>query len=328
MSSVTSNQATVSFRMVNVDFDGFSEYQMADDILLKKLSSDILHEKYPSRTIIAGLGKIETEWWENHSIEAVITLNLSRDEQSEYFTVRRTNELENLITEPFWYSGILLNSFTYATHCQVSFRENQRLHVLGYNGYSSMPTKFSLEDLKLVSKAHKIIKEIKLDSVLSRAFNRFLIANKEDLHSPNLVNTPNIDKLLDYIISLETLLLSTREEKKNELAYRFKINGTSVLKDLIDIDKTTLLKVLGIVYDIRSKIVHGNDEVKIIKSIDSVFLILGISNSDNSSSIGKIETLSRLLNDWIKNLFEVMTKLPLKERPYNKTGGWEELLWN
>ncbi len=63
----------------------------------------------------------------------------------------------------------------------------------------------------------------------------------------------HVEGFLDFAISLEAALLGV---DKNELTYRFKLYGSLFLSDLRDAAET--FNKLGVIYDVRSKLVHGS----------------------------------------------------------------------
>lgn len=321
-------EVELSFRLVNFDFDGFDQFQLAENILLRKMSPDEMGRKYPINSILIGLGEIEAKSWNNHLIEAVINLELPENEVEKIYSVEQTYQYQNLIIQPFLYNGLLSNSMTYATHYFIKNEERKTLCSLGYKGYNFSPDKLELHQLESISKTYNVLSEANSDIILNRALNRFFIALKEDLHSPNMVNSPNWDKILDLVISLETILLSSKTTIKTELTYRFKLNGASLLWDVTGFDKRKIFEVLGIIYDIRSKIVHGGDDKKIVSDIDKILRKLNIEDNSDGGGIGKLVLLSNLLEEWIKLLVEKLVGIPIEKRPYKIEDGWESYIWN
>lgn len=318
----------LSFRLVNLDFYGFDEYELSENITLRKISSSELKLKYPISSIYVGLGILESKNWENHLIEASINLELHESELENLFRVEQTHKYQNLIVQPFQYEGFLPNSMPYATHCSINVNETITLCTLGYKGYKFEPEKLNPQQLESISKAYKIIFLVNSDIVLRRALNRFFIALKEDLHNPNIVNSPNWDKVVDFVISLETILLSTPNENKSELTYRFKLNGASLLCDITGYEKRIIFEVLGKIYGIRSIIVHGGDDEKIVNMIDNIFSKLNIPKESEGNSIEKLMLICNLLESWIKLLIEKLANMPEENRPYKTVGGWEDYIWN
>jgi hypothetical protein len=318
----------VSFRLVNLDFEGFVEFQFSENIIFRKLSPEDLHIKYPVKSMIIGVGEFERANWDNHLIEATIKLNLTESKLKELVTVVQTNKLENSITNPFQFNGQIENSLPYATHCYIRTKSRHIKCTLVYKGFKFMPDKLKLHQIQSIAKSYTILQLAASDEVLSRALNRFYIAKKEDLHSPNLVNSPNWDKVVDFVISLETIFLSSPNDIKSELTYRFRMNGTSLLHDITDFDKKVLFDVLGKIYSVRSRIVHGGIESRIVKEIDLIFSQLNISDKSEGNSIGKLLIISNLLENWIRQLIEKLVNIEPENRPYKNEGGWEDYIWN
>jgi hypothetical protein len=67
--------------------------------------------------------------------------------------------------------------------------------------------------------------------VLETAIDRFVVGRKRSLQHPNRINEPNWDKIVDYVIAMETLFLTSRGGNiDGELSYRLSVNGTLVLR--------------------------------------------------------------------------------------------------
>ena len=114
---------------------------------------------------------------------------------------------------------------------------------------------------------------------------------------------------------------------REELSYRFKLNGTSLLSKLIDIDKRTLFKSLSEIYNLRSRIVHGSDTKDVVKSGKKYIELLRISQEQDITEFEIFRLVCDQLEQWLVLIFEYMAGIDIEERPYKKPGGWEDLLW-
>lgn len=318
----------LSYRLVNINFDGFDEFRISDNIILRKLSNEELERKYPINKVLIGLGELESQNWKNHMIEATIGLKIAQNESENIIRTLTIDYYQKLIIEPFLFSGILSDSMPYATHCFVKIIDKKTLCSLRFNGYKFIPDKLKIKQLEEISNSYRILREANSDSVLRKALNRYFIAVHEESNNPNLINIPNWDKILYYIITMETILLSTPSGNKTELNYRFKLNGTTLLSEIINVDKRIIFDVLGKLYEIRSIIVHGGDEKKIIKNIDIIFSKLQITNISQDNYMEQLNVISTLLERWIRFLFEKLTTIHAEKRPYKIEGGWEDYIWS
>ena len=145
------------------------------------------------------------------------------------------------------------------------------------------------------------------DKTLSRALHRFLLGrNRSDL----------VDKLVDYVISWEALLLTQEGSAiKQELSYRFSMNGSSLINAVDKKQgKHELLKKLKVAYSTRSTLVHGGSDADMNKDLQK-----GTFNS--------LQELCDFLEMNFRNSLFWLYKLKPKDRPYKKHHGWEELIW-
>jgi hypothetical protein len=73
------------------------------------------------------------------------------------------------------------------------------------------------------------------------------------------------DAVLDFTIALESLLLPYDEEtRRSELSYRFRLHGAHYLSDSVT-DRPTISSQLRSIYDMRSRLVHGNNYPNVIE---------------------------------------------------------------
>lgn len=163
-------------------------------------------------------------------------------------------------------------------------------------------------DLNNISTAYELVSGgRKGDKTLSRALHRFLLGRKRsDL----------VDKLVDYVISWEALLLTQEGNPiAQELSYRFALNGASILSAADNrIDRFESNKKMKAAYSVRSTIVHGGGDTEIDKALKK-------GNFNNLGSLcDYLETSFRSSIIWLASK-------DAKERPYRKNNGWEELIW-
>jgi hypothetical protein len=165
------------------------------------------------------------------------------------------------------------------------------------------------KDISKITTAYELIsgKSDRIDKVMSRAFHRFLLGRKRrDL----------IDKIIDFVIAWESILLTQKgNPATQELSYRFSVNGSSLITEISkDKDRKKHFQKMKCAYDLRSSVVHGSDDKKINKVLDS----------------GKFNNLidaCNFLENNFKNAIWWLIEIDPAQRPYLKTDGWEELLW-
>lgn len=184
-----------------------------------------------------------------------------------------------------------------------------------YFGTEALPVVWNLSkmeigdsDIELLQESYRLIRECRLnDKILDRALHRFLLARQRQ----NLY-----DRLVDFVISWESILLTVNNNAiQDELSYRFSINGANILKaSNAETNCHIGHRLMKMVYSIRSSIVHGasNDDIK--KELTKLH-------------IDSMDSLLVTIEDKLRQVIFWISKLDLKDRPYIKLGGWEQLLW-
>ena len=165
------------------------------------------------------------------------------------------------------------------------------------------------QDTQNIIKAYELVssKAAGSDKVIPRALHRFLLGRKRrDL----------VDKLIDYVISWESLLLTQNgSPATSELIYRFSINGSSMIARITKTkDRKKYFKMMKSIYSLRSDIVHGGDDKKINKNI-------------KSGEFNNMDDVCNFLEKYFKKTVWWLLELAPQDRPYIKEDGWEDLLW-
>lgn len=161
------------------------------------------------------------------------------------------------------------------------------------------------EDLYIL---YSLVNESTSDKILRRSLNRFVMARARSSHE---------DRIVDYAICLESLLLTDNgKATSGELSYRFRLNGSSLMKitspSSVGRDAFNFMKH---VYEVRSKIVHGDSDEAIIKIVKKA----GFNN---------LMEFSQTLDVIIIGIVVWLLSMEQHQRPYIKQGAWEDLLWN
>lgn len=164
------------------------------------------------------------------------------------------------------------------------------------------------KDLTNISIAYDLVSGGKKgDRTLSRALHRFLLGRKRsDL----------VDKLVDYVISWEALLLTQEGNPiAQELSYRFSLNGASLLSTVSNkLDRFVCNKKMKAAYSVRSTIVHGGGDEEIEKAL-------------KTGDFNNIHSLCDYLETNFRTSLLWLATKDINERPYRKRNGWEELIW-
>jgi len=165
------------------------------------------------------------------------------------------------------------------------------------------------QDTQKIVRAYELVggKSTESDKVITRALHRFLLGRKRrDL----------VDKLIDYVISWESLLLTQEgNPATNELIYRFSINGSSFITTISKSKKKKkYFKMMKSIYALRSDIVHGGDDKKINKNL-------------KTGEFNNLDEVCKFLEGQFKAAIWWLIDITPQERPYKKKDGWEKLLW-
>jgi hypothetical protein len=162
-------------------------------------------------------------------------------------------------------------------------------------------------DLATIKRAYELLAGGRgSDKTLSRALHRFILGRQRtDLN----------DKVVDYVIALESLLLTQEGSAINqELSYRFAINGAILLwKARRNESKKELFKKLKSAYKIRSTIVHGGSSEDLNKAL----------SGPHFTSLANLSTF--LESSFRRAVFWLTEQIPA-ERPYRAPDGWDDLL--
>lgn len=317
----------VVFRLVNIDI--INELHLDNGVYLRKISEEEVQPKYPLDDRYLSIGEFEKPHWNKHAVEAVFELKGSTKDIKEYRSVGKLDELQNRIITPFMLTGFFKNGFPYATHTRIERADLIDRIDLGYHGYQFQPRSITKEEEKEVKLWYRILHKVNEDNVLSRSLDRFIMAMKRSTNHPNKVNRASWDKLVDYVISLETLFLTVNNNSiDSELSYRFRLNGSALLSKVLEIEKRSIYKILGWIYGIRSKTVHGANDKSMLKEANKIISEIEIDDKDHKHDIGSLLILSDLLENWIKLMYQYLADIDFSERPYRKEGGWEDLIWS
>ena len=151
---------------------------------------------------------------------------------------------------------------------------------------------------------------------------------KRGTHHPNRINEPNWDKIVDYAIAMETLFLTVnKNDITGELAYRFRMNGASIISAATGEEREKIFDALKHVYSLRSTVVHGGSDSKILEHANKLIKLMNIDRDQYSHTIGRLTILDQFICDWLKQSIVHVSSIAIEDRPYRKHHGWEHLAW-
>jgi hypothetical protein len=113
-----------------------------------------------------------------------------------------------------------------------------------------------------------------------------------------------------------------------ELSFRLRVNGTLLLRQCLSLEPRTIFDALKSLYDLRSAVVHGSEDKKILKPANDFIAAFNTDDEHHKHGIGRLMLVSKAVEEWLIALFKHIGKIPLQDRPYRKENGWDELLWS
>jgi hypothetical protein len=318
---------SIALRLTNIDID--EPFDLAGGVHFHKLRPEVVAQKYPVDNRFTGVSTMVADRWLDHRVEVIIHRS---GKPADLRKARRLEALEafaHSVQHSFFLAEVNSSgSQPGVTHiCHESVVETGSLIQGVASGFSFAPHKLAGDEIDRLKAAYILLNESPQDRLFHKAIDRFILGRKRGDHHPNRINEPLWDKIVDYTIALETLFLSANGKAADgELAYRFRLNGAALLSRCsVEYSPAEIFTALKSLYDLRSKVVHANDDSTVIEAANKFARALQIDPAKQRATFGVV---SRIVEDWSTKLFFYLGKMPIEERPYQKKNGWEELLWN
>jgi hypothetical protein len=315
--------ATLEYRMHLLNIALSQDVVFSPSVSLRVMSEEELYREYPFDEARHGRPCFTSSHWGNHKVEAVIKLDASESEFLNLYGFEAIDKFERLFTHSHLLCCFDDQPSVYSTYRKVLVNGVPKQISLSFmHGYRIAPSVLDEHGINLLTRCFSLLCSDRRDTFLDRSIDRFLSGRKQDIQHPNIVNTPNWDKIVDYVVAMEALLLSG---KKSDLTLRFKLNGAWLLSEAYAIDRKTAFVALGHLYNLRSSVVHGYDLVGVKKSAQRFHQTLSASNSMKLSELEIIQQVSQNLETWLQRLFFYLLEIPNEERPYICEGAWESM---
>jgi hypothetical protein len=325
---VKSGKVTYSFvlRITNIDID--TDFQLHDGIHFHKLSPSVIQSTFPINRQFAPLAPMFEECWLKHCVVATIPGCCTPADLQRCCSFECMEAIVNSILHTFLLAGVPAKGYPFVTHVLLDSPIDGHCLFRGNGGISSNPAKLTLDDVAALQRTYRFLKATENDRVLETAVDRFIRGKKRSEHHPNRINEPNWDKLVDYVIAMETLFLTTKGKSVDqELSYRFRLNGSSLVTEATGEDVRQAFCALRCLYELRSKVVHGSDDSHILKVANKFADELQIDYPHGQHSLGRLALVSKKVEEWLTKVLFHLDTMPIAERPYRKDNGWEEMLW-
>jgi hypothetical protein len=288
--------------------------ELIDGITLYRLSQKDrdYHLKYTSYTI----SESQTLLTESHSAEVRVTIDVpvARSENAAFFNAENIGvKLACNVTRNLLNALLLIKEGRIDLGPMITETDSP---IQGIQTLGTYPIVIPLQSLTLrmrdipkIATAYSLVSENsqQLDPILVRAIHRFLLGRKR----LNL-----IDKLVDYVIGWESLLLTVKGEgASQELAYRFSVNGASLIgKASKTKERQIYFRKMNAIYSLRSSVVHAGDQKKIDKEL-------------RAGDFEDFDSACIFLEANFRKVIWYLMESPKGKRPYSRKNGWEELLW-
>ncbi len=315
---------SVSLRVANIDIG--SDFELASGITFRKVSEDIVRSKYPVDTTFIGVSEAVAQSWFKHRIETVFS-SQGKGKELELLSHHEEQDASvNSITHAFLLSGLQDEFHAIVTHYSYDTPIKRFCYTRNVDRVGLEPRLLSDDHIKKLKSAYAFLENANSDSVLRTAVDRYLLGLDRASHHPHATNQPNWDKIVDYVIAMESLFLTVNGTTNSELSYRLRLNGSSMIHLATGEDRRAIFHALKHLYSLRSKIVHGNlnDAVKPARAFFEAF---GETLLRPSDQLAIYQKLRKRVEGWLTSVLFFLDTVPPPERPYKKQDGWEELLW-
>lgn len=314
-------------RLTNVALE--ADVELASDIWFRKLPPNIVHDRYPIHDRFFRVSSMEEEHWHKHCVEVVISRRGKPKDMHRQAGIVSQDALVSSLIHPFLMSALPpQGSHPYVTHFVSDSPVERSSHLRGVGGISFEPYVLTSEDITSLRSSYAFLQAVDNDRVLATAVDRFILGLKQGEHHPNRVNEPHWDKIVDYVIAMETLFLTVNGSSGDgELSYRFRLNGSSLLSRATGEDVRHIFHALKHLYKLRSSVVHGSADSTISTEANKFIRRLAIENDNYKHTLGRMILMSRKLESWLRKTFFHLGQMKPEDRPYRREEGWEDLLW-
>ena len=312
-------EIVTSLRLANVDIP--LDFEFAKGIRFRKISKDDLREKYPVDTNIHGISRFAADTWFEHQVEVVFEdrgKGIDLDKLDQHY---HHEAMVNTIIDAFQLSGVQPDRQPFVTHFRCDTPLRSRCDTRSVNLFHK-PSLLTEEQIEKLKAAHVVLCKLETDEVLRTAVDRFLLGLNRSSHHPRRLNQPNWDKIVDYVIAMESLFVNA----SGELSYRLSLNGSSLIHLATKFDRRAVFRALKVLYDLRSKIVHGSS-VDFIKAASKFLEALGDRVPERADQFRVYRLLRDKVEEWLRAVVFYLDSTDVARRPYKVANGWEELLW-
>jgi hypothetical protein len=318
---------SISMRLVNIDIA--EDFNLAPGIQFRKLPPQETLAKYPVNAQFTPLHPLAAPHNDKHCVEAVVRGTAKLADAKNRMSVEETDALVSSIRHTFLFSDVSDKCVPNVTHVLFQSDAESSNHDRGVSSFTFQPHLLTQDEIADLQKTYALLQDAENDRILSTVIDRFILGMKRGTHHPNRVNEPNWDKIVDYTIAMETLFLTVNSgEVIGELVYRFRMNGSSVISAATGEGREKLFDALNHLYSLRSKVVHGSEDSRILKPANQLIDLMGIDCENHRHSLGRLMLVDRQVRDWLKKSILYVAAIKLEDRPYRKHHGWEQLVWN
>ncbi|MCH7848282.1 MAG: hypothetical protein IIB53_07960, partial [Planctomycetes bacterium] len=249
---------TASARMLGLKLE-VPEVTLGHDLKIVLLTDKELNDRQPRVDPEYSHSPLPTDLLLHHAeLQATVTVQVPDDPEHALFNAQNdaTNKARVLIDQ-----GLAALRLATAGKLEKGPLSVEGGFIQGGVTYSLQPLFVHMSQVTMCKtrgeearRAFEIIKSADdEDRVLSRALGRFQLGRRR--FDP-------LDEIIDYMIAWESILLTSESQSdKQELSYRFSLNGSSILRFLPNaMTRRSAFTKMKCAYKVRSAIVHGSDQ--------------------------------------------------------------------
>lgn len=284
---------TGSLRIGDVDLSVF-ESNLSEKVLLTQQEMDEYRREHDNQIYLKIQFDVLSEWSGNSS-----ELIFQYQNRAMGSALKTTEDIVNAIRLAQKHPIIHLKTICHHVVLPDTQYSNNNQFGVGVEKIQKSVQSSIEKSLKIVTKS------CDEDEVFNRSLHRFFLSKTRG---------SDIDRLVDLVISLESVLLTNNKQAiSNEVSYRFRLNA-SLLSKIFGEDPGETYQLFNNAYGVRSKLVHGAPA----KELDAILKKMSVKSISECS-----DRLEEKYRAWIFKLEEIS----VDDRPYNKQGGWENLIW-
>ena len=313
----------VCLRLANVDLH--TDFEIEPNVWLRKASEEEIRKKYPVDSTFIGVSRAVAESWFKHRVEVVLEGSGKGKDLFRLDLHEEHDATVNSVLHSFLLSGVQKEVPASVTHYRYDTPLRSYGHTRNVDRVQIEPTLLSNKHLHQLQHTYQFLRAAKADKILRTALDRFLFGLSRPSHYPTEANRPNWDKVVDYVIAMETLFVPS---KGPDVTYRLAVHGASLICLATSDHPTATYRALKCLYGLRSKIVHGGTS-DVVKDARKFLTCVGRIIPNPNDRLRIFHAICDHVESWLRAVLFYLGSISINRRPYSAKDdtGWEELLW-